>query len=1113
MLTYGDFGVAPDSGFNLEAANAVYDLVMGMDDDEARGFLRVLAFDGITSDIEANKGEIQQFVDGFYRNQAETINKRLASTYVSKRAAGEDTDSLIAAAEAIRKASNYDDYTSFERHDNAERQTRGAHGRWVAMNKRPINYGTQDRELSGKQAEILGVPGHQLTKEDQKNFREAYLQVRDYLSRELNNVAPGEALVEMTYVSPVFANGKFTRRYETSTATHMKGGDAKADAEAMIDAEKFKNGGRLSSVQVHAATDLSVNGAAFGLMSALSNDRVANYGMGVAPKIGPAIDSSIEGSFSQQWNRQSTINGQNTRVYDRLNAASGLVDTLTPNASPKMKLAIGAGKWLGQYGPEAEKIIGPTARKSAYRYRGIERKPEVALAEMVENTDRNAILFPRTERVQAKNGGLKEVTTESPVINYFVRRLPKANLYELQLNSGTVPPSEGIIIDRKGRVVTQAVGYGDDWYLPFNLRNVGKLNGGEYIRTRAVGGLTTEDIYTGLVAGARRVTVISRSGVFTMEFDDNFRGNRRYSDKAARMVSRYGHILDAVQSGKTTPSLIPEDRMEEIDQQIANFGLEDDQRQAMRTRAIAKERDNPQLSKKRIKEIQDEVINDAAADVQTPTGMPMNGEEYVRMLMGREAQRLQATGMDNARIQGELNHKFGNADAVLDSIGMTEVANRKVETALREYAQSIQALKLDGNGYNYAAQALREQFPYYIKEDVRYRRTPDIMGVAQGTPGRKDLGYVKPNFNRAAGAQSGYYDTSITGHGKISADQTNYQNGGYQNKLSSTGSESHRAEPTGDLINDNKESAPKAPPTRLDQADALVSLAKHFKSKIGTIVTDKDGNQVRLTTANIAQFDILGAQHIENGRDVTDDRLRKMIASPNSDVRAKLEKELVDARNIGIKLDDDIVNAFMNPGAVREKKDVSTYNAANGLLDPSADYNFGMEFAPNRRLVDYMNVYSDSNQKAIAGIKSSLGLKDLLDPSTEAALDTFITMQQEKDRSDREYARNNARRLELNPNDRPIGGRDARLAFDTATFNAVRLKQLIRYAKKAQAAELANEPEVEVQTTVVREEELSNVIGLDGKPIALPEMKAASAGGAPIDLDAGYKPFHDNSKV
>ena len=110
--------------------------------------------------------------------------------------------------------------------------------------------------------------------------------------------------------------------------------------------------------------------------------------------------------------------------------------------------------------------------------------------------------------------------------------------------SGEVPPSQGVIIDADGDVVSQAVGFNGDHYLPFDLRNLGSLQGGQYVRTRATGGPTTEDIYTGLMTGARQIQVVSNSGVFTVEFDPDLRGGRRYTDKARRMVSRYEEMLE-----------------------------------------------------------------------------------------------------------------------------------------------------------------------------------------------------------------------------------------------------------------------------------------------------------------------------------------------------------------------------------------------------------------------------------------------------------------------------------------------------------------------------------------------------------------------------------------
>src|SRR4029077_5663097 len=97
--------------------------------------------------------------------------------------------------------------------------------------------------------------------------------------------------------------------------------------------------------------------------------------------------------------------------------------------------------------------------------------------------------------------------------------LPDLNAAALSLKGGEQPRSVGVIIDANGDLVTQAQGFNGDHYLPFDLKNLKELQGGRYVRTRAAGGLTSEDLYTGLLTGARQVQVVSNSGVFTLEFD------------------------------------------------------------------------------------------------------------------------------------------------------------------------------------------------------------------------------------------------------------------------------------------------------------------------------------------------------------------------------------------------------------------------------------------------------------------------------------------------------------------------------------------------------------------------------------------------------------------
>ena len=202
---------------------------------------------------------------------------------------------------------------------------------------------------------------------------------------------------------------------------------------------------------------------------------------------------------------------------------------------------------VGQYGPQAEQVIGPTARKTAYRYRGTETTPdaragaglrrEVADAKEYGATkptpEMQALIADRLTASRAKLGGgeagIRATRVHpaprpemAPAIMQMARAraaeeigstrdpnwaeqghghrggsgVPQAQAAQQAAlraapgGAGNTPPSEGVIIDSQGRLAVQAIGYGDDHYLPFNLKNLQSLKGGEYVRNRSVGGLT-----------------------------------------------------------------------------------------------------------------------------------------------------------------------------------------------------------------------------------------------------------------------------------------------------------------------------------------------------------------------------------------------------------------------------------------------------------------------------------------------------------------------------------------------------------------------------------------------------------------------------------------------
>jgi hypothetical protein len=329
--------------------------------------------------------------------------------------------------------------------------------------------------------------------------------------------------------------------------------------------------------------------------------------------------------------------------------------------------------------------------------------------------------------------GLKETDIDTPIrtegskrasIQYLMGRLPSQKWSKLQQAAGKIPPSEGIIINADGRVITQAVGYSDDHYLPFNLKNLKGLQGGHYVRSRSQGGLTTEDIYTGLVSGARSVTVVSRSGVFTMNFEDDFRGGRRYNDKAAGMVSRYAKTLDAVKS-----------------KQVEREPLKLEERAAIR-----------------------DEVEEEYKGMDLPRG---ELEDLVKERENEYKSRPSLTKDELAEIDA-LARKDNEGDDRKYRMARSALITDRME------AKTQRAWQLDGEGYSVAMEALREQFPYYVSS-VQYQTK---RGAQVDTPftSEQDVGYVKPRYIRPEGAREGYFDESITGRGKISADRLNYAN-------------------------------------------------------------------------------------------------------------------------------------------------------------------------------------------------------------------------------------------------------------------------------------------------------------------------------------------------
>lgn len=441
--------------------------------------------------------------------------------------------------------------------------------------------------------------------------------------------------------------------------------------------------------------------------------------------------------------------------------------------------AVGADKpakfahLVGTLGPEADAVLGPHVRRAAYRYRGTEKSPDRDLLQEFGSQDMRMVTaiadgeVPNEQvraireaagapgsgvvasslatRARSASGDQLALQVRSDVAAaHLVRSLPTdPRTAKLSERAGDVLPSQGVLINADGEVVAQAVGYADDHYLPFNLANLAQLRGGQYARTRVAGGPTGEDLYASIKGGARMATVVSGSGVYSIEFDPNFRGGRAMSDRAQSMYQRYLKILDAVdQSGMYLKDVGPEvhDRADRAGREAARYlpaGSGD--------------------AKATYERVRDQVLADAR-----------EAERY-----GYDAEELKTQAEQTAR----QDPQWGRLNAARQAALVADVFDE-----LKTEAQSagVQELTLNAAGYELALKTLQQQFPYFIRnvsyEPLAQGRTgadgagflervqapSQLRAVASARlqrAGRRDSGYVSPGGLRPNTTRSGFYDT------------------------------------------------------------------------------------------------------------------------------------------------------------------------------------------------------------------------------------------------------------------------------------------------------------------------------------------------------------------
>lgn len=1000
-------------------AKRVHDDIMSLDPEAARLYATMVVGAALEHDLETHTALIDHRVRAIVAKRAEKIKQGLRSAAVSKALSGQEIDHLQAAADVISKAApGFDHLSTAERQQFVRMQDRDPGGRFKTMNRK-ITYRTTV-PLKGRNAEVAGIPRvptdsqgapYRFTnKADRARFQQAYLQVSDMLG-QFADAPAGSGKVFLTYRNPVGG-------YETVIST--------LDEKANIDPTKFNRGGKLVDAQVIVDGNASPEAASFNLVAALGSPYLAGRAAAATQvdQDGFAPGAQRLGRFADDWDERLQEDATNpaNRIFRRLRHGSSLLtDMAGDNIPVQAKLALRTADLVGQYGPEAQKVIGPHADRAAYRYRGVEKTPDAVLQQQINRamkladvngknleTARNALLYGmRVEHARRPGEAPRREWVESPLVEYFKGRLADKELTHLQRKSGVIPPSEGIIVDRKGKVATQAVGYGDDWYLPFNLKTLSKLKGGDYIRTRTWGGPTTEDIYAGLVSGARSVTVVSHNGVYVIEFDDTFRGKRRYNDKAARMVKRYGHLLDAAKSKQVTADIPPEREQELRDEVTRETGLDPRRREDRREfeakleEARRDEYANPTMPEAHKRQVAEEFANGKASHLKTAEGYAADWTALAAQRVARDVGQLRQFHNDftpdltfnEDEAKAAVTPKYGTPEALIAAMGWDKEFATALEHAEAEYKAKYGPLKLDGEGYHQSLRALKEQFPYYIA-NVDYR--PNERSG-------KDWGYVKPKFNRPEEALGGYFDPSITGAsgltmggqvtGKVTADRMRFQNPAGLKMADALRREQKKKEDERQSTRSGSSSAAGrsagragAQATEEDRYDALKKLYDRISQAENYAIAGPGAGAPIDRAAIFEGARPYLAQFFNKG---WDQWLDEFVSDKQSEDRFVALARAVKAKGI-VDVEESLFRDIRKPGGAKAGEPFVLMKA---IADPNRDFDFGDDpeaghFKPGLRPEQY--------RATEMRVLRRLGLEQMVDdPARDTRLDQLLAKQKD----------------------------------------------------------------------------------------------------------------------
>lgn len=354
-LSKRDFGAEDNPNFNLRAAIDTFNWYMKSDRDEANVLLGMSISKSVKDAIADDYEDMQAALDNQFKERMELLEKSVTNGAISKSMSD---DAVNAAAEVVEFYKST--YTTYERAANADRQRRGAGGRFAPMGRTQINYShTQVRTptLANSHAQAAAIPNRHAAGQ----YQAAYAEVAQALQRFGGGDMHGQ-------VTSVDRNGNtIVRNVSGSTP------------EQFLNPADFQGSsterGNVKSVDWYDSPVLTGAGT---YADPLSRSGLAmsqfNSGNVEAGRVNP-LESGTTRGMRRVGNAADVVNN------------SGLAD----NAGPKTRAALAAGKYVGDYGPEAEQVLGPHIRRSAYRYRGVERAPDKEMIGAMAASTRGSI--------------------------------------------------------------------------------------------------------------------------------------------------------------------------------------------------------------------------------------------------------------------------------------------------------------------------------------------------------------------------------------------------------------------------------------------------------------------------------------------------------------------------------------------------------------------------------------------------------------------------------------------------------------------------------------------------------------------------------------------------